>query len=298
MVRAILSHRLGAVSVAVLALVVLLAVFGPLLAPADPLRLDAYAVLHGPSGAHWLGTDNLGRDVLSRLLTGSTLSLVAACEAVAVAFVLGVVPGLLSVYLGRGFEWVTLRLMDSLVTLPFLVFAVAMSALLGNGLHQAMLAVGILLAPAFYRVSRAAALPVAGAPYVEAARLSGAPAGFVLRRHVWPKVLPAVAISTASLLGWSLVIVSSLTFLGIGITPPTPTWGGMLADDLQFLFQRPGAPLVPAVLIMLTVGACNGLADVLRDLTARSVPTALTIAEPPAEPTALTSPERPADAAT
>jgi peptide/nickel transport system permease protein len=242
-------------------------VFGPLLAPLDPLAQDASALLQGPSPAHWLGTDDLGRDTLSRLLAGSTLSLVAAVEAVAVGLVLGVVPGLLSVYLGRTFEWVTLRLMDSFVTLPFLVFAVAMSALLGNGLHQAMLAVGILLSPAFYRVSRAAAFPVASSPFVEAARLTGAPAGFVLRRHVWPKVVPAVAISTASLLGASLVIVSSLTFLGIGIQPPAPTWGGLLATDLQFLYNQPWAPFVPAVLIMLTVGACNGLADVLRDVT-------------------------------
>ncbi|MDT7706702.1 MAG: peptide/nickel transport system permease protein [Pseudonocardiales bacterium] len=267
MLRSVLAHRLGRASLAVLAVMVLLAVLGPLLAPYDPLAQDASALLQGPSVTHWLGTDDLGRDTLSRLLAGSTLSLVAALEAVAVGLVLGVVPGLLSVYLGRTFEWITLRLMDAFVTLPFLVFAVAMSALLGNGLHQAMLAVGILLSPAFYRVTRAAAFPVASAPFVEAARLTGAPAGFVLRRHVWPKVVPAVAISTASLLGASLVIVSSLTFLGIGIQPPAPTWGGVLATDLQFLSQQPWAPFVPAVLIMLTVGACNGLADVLRDVT-------------------------------
>lgn len=272
MLRSVLRHRLGLVSLAVLAVMVLLAVVGPLLAPYDPLAQDASALLARPSAAHWLGTDDLGRDTLSRLLAGSTLSLVAAVEAVAVGLVLGVVPGLASVYLGRTFEWITLRLMDSFVTLPFLVFAVAMSALLGNGLHQAMLAVGILLSPAFYRVTRAAAFPVASSAFVEAARLTGAPAGFVLRRHVWPKVVPAVATSTASLLGASLVIVSSLTFLGIGIQPPAPTWGGVLATDLQYLYDQPWAPLVPAVLIMLTVGACNGLADVLRDVSGRPAP--------------------------
>ncbi|GAA1855597.1 ABC transporter permease [Pseudonocardia ailaonensis] len=267
MLRSLLRHRLGAGCLAVLALVVLLAVFGPLLAPYDPLAQDGTALLQAPSAAHLLGTDNLGRDVLSRLLAGSTLSLLAALEAVAVGLVIGVVPGLLSVYLGRPFEWVTLRIMDAFVTLPFLVFAVAMTALLGNGLTQAMLAVGILISPAFYRVTRAAAFPVASAPYVEAARLSGAPALFVLRRHVWPKVAPAVAVSTASLLGASLVIVSSLTFLGIGIRPPAPTWGGMLATNLEYLFARPTGPLVPALLIIVTVGACNGLADALRDVT-------------------------------
>ncbi|QJY49169.1 ABC transporter permease [Pseudonocardia broussonetiae] len=268
MLRSVVRQRAGAVSLAVLAAVALLAVLGPALAPLDPLAQDARAVLQGPSPAHWLGTDNLGRDVASRLLAGSTLSLVAALEAVAAGLVLGVVPGLLSVLLGRTFEWVTLRVVDALVTLPFLVFAVAMTALLGNGLHQAMLAVGILIAPAFYRVTRAAAFPLVGAPFVEAAQLAGATPWFVLRRHVWPTVLPAVAVSTAGLLGSSLVIVSSLTFLGIGVQPPAPTWGGMLATDLLFLFQRPWGPLAPALLIVLAVGACHGLADALRDATA------------------------------
>ncbi|ODU04584.1 MAG: peptide ABC transporter permease [Pseudonocardia sp. SCN 72-86] len=265
MLRSVFASRTGTVSVVVLAFVALLAVVGPWLAPHDPLLQDPRAILAGPSAAHWLGTDNVGRDVLSRLLAGSTLSLVAALEAVAVGLVLGVVPALLSVHLGRAVEWLSLRLMEALVTLPFLVFAVAMTALLGNGLQQAMLAVGVLVAPGFYRVTRAAALPVATAQYVEAAVLAGASPWTVLRRHIWPKVVPAVAVSTASLLGASLVIVSSLTFLGIGITPPTPTWGGMLATDLQYLFQRPFGPFVPALLIVATVWACNGIADALRD---------------------------------
>lgn len=270
MLRSILRLRVGAICVWILAGVALLAIIGPLVAPYDPVAQDLKAILHGPSADHWLGTDNLGRDVLSRLLAGSTLSLVAAVEAVALGLVLGVVPGLLSVYLGRAFEWTTLRLMDSFITLPFLVFAIAMTALLGNGLHQAMLAVGILISPGFYRITRAAALTVANSQFVEAARLVGASSGFVLRRHVWPKVAPAIAVSTANMLGGGLVIVSSLTFLGIGIQPPEPTWGGMLATDLGYLYQRPYGPFIPAFLIMLTVGAFNGLADALRDVSGRS----------------------------
>ncbi|MBM7784738.1 ABC transporter permease [Tenggerimyces flavus] len=261
---------LGRVCLGVLAVVALLAILGPVIAPYDPIAQDLKAILQGPSAQHWLGTDNLGRDLLSRLLAGSTLSIVAAIEAVALGLVLGVVPGLLSVYLGRTFEWITLRLMDSFITLPFLVFAIAMTALLGNGLHQAMLAVGILVSPGFYRVTRAAALPVASSQYVEAARLVGASSAFLLRRHVWPKVAPAIAVATANMLGGGLVIVSSLTFLGIGIRPPEPTWGGMLATDLQYLFQRPYGPFIPAFLIMVTVGAFNGLADALRDVSGQS----------------------------
>lgn len=265
MFRSVLRRPLGAASVVVLVAIGLLGVFGPLLAPYDPLAQDTSSLLAGPSAQHLLGTDDLGRDVLSRILAGSPLSLLAAVEAVAVGLVLGVIPGLLSVLLGRGLEWFALRVMDSLMTLPFLVFAIAMSALLGNGLHQAMFAVGVLVAPGFFRVTRAAALAHYRAPYVEAARLFGASTWWIVRTHLWAKVAPTVAVSTAGMLGAGLVIVSSLTFLGIGVQPPEPTWGGILATDLRFLYQRPYGPLIPGVLIVLTVGAFNGLADALRD---------------------------------
>ena len=265
MFRIALRSRLGAISAAILLVVVLIAVFGPLLAPADPLAQNAASILSGPSPAHWLGTDEVGRDVLSRLLSGSPLSLLSAAEAVVIALVIGVIPGLLSVYLGRVFEWVSLRVVDALITLPFLVFAIAMTALLGNGLQQAMFAVGILVSPGFYRVTRAAALAAASSQYVEAARLVGASPLWVLRTHLWGKVAPAVAVATATAMGASLVIVSSLTFLGIGVQPPAPTWGGMLADDLGNLYQQPWGPVFPALLIMITVGAFNGFADALRD---------------------------------
>jgi len=267
MVRAVLRRPLGIVSASVILFVLALAVFGPALAPYDPFEGDVRSILAGPSAEHWLGTDALGRDVLSRLLAGSTLSLLSAAEAVGIGLLLGVIPGLLSVYLGRVFEWLSLRFMDSLITLPFLVFAIAMTALLGNGLHQAMFAVGILVAPGFYRVTRAAALAVACSQYVEAARLVGASPWWVVRTHLWGKVAPTVAVATANMLGAGLVIVSALTFLGIGVQPPEPTWGGMLATDLGYLFQRPYGPFIPAVLIMITVGAFNGLADALHDAT-------------------------------
>jgi peptide/nickel transport system permease protein len=261
------SRPLGRTSIIVLVGVALLGVLGPLLAPYGPLVQDTSATLQGPTAAHWLGTDNLGRDVLSRLLAGAPQSLLAAFEAVAIGFVLGVIPALFSVYLGRAFEWVSLRLMDALMTLPFMVFAVAMAALLGNGLHQAMFAVGILISPVYFRVTRAATLSFVSTQYVEAAELLGASPLWVLRKHVWHKVLPTVAVTTASLIGVGLIIVSSLTFLGIGVQPPEPTWGGMLASDLGYLYQRPWGPLIPGFLIVVTVGAFNGLADALRDAT-------------------------------
>lgn len=279
--RTVLHPTSAKFAVGILVVVVLLTAFGPLLAPQDPLSKDTAAMLQGPSPAHWLGTDDLGRDVLSRLFSGSTISVLSALMAVAVGLLLGVLPALLSVYLNRAFEWFSLRLMDALMTLPFLVFAIAMTALLGNGVPQAMIAVGILISPAFYRVARAAALSAAGSQYAEAAVLLGASTSWVLRRHVWRHVLPAVAVAAASLTGAALVIVASLTFLGIGVVPPEPTWGGLLATDLKYLYQRPLGPIAPAVLIVGTVWALNALADAVRDAQTRrpsaSASTAVTI---------------------
>ncbi|MEV7366009.1 ABC transporter permease [Streptomyces sp. NPDC091299] len=266
MMRRILSLTSGRIALGVLTVIALLALFGPLLALQDPLATSGHT-LANPSSAHLLGTDNLGRDVLSRLLDGSRVSVAGALEVASTALVVGAIPGILSVYLGRAFEWVTLRLADTLVALPFLLFAVAVIALLGNGLTQAMLVTGALVSPLFYRVSRAATLAVARSQYVEAALISGASIGWVVRRHVWAKVLPSIAVALAQTIGVGFIIVSSLTFLGIGIQPPKPTWGGLLASDLGYLSYQPWAPLVPALLIMVTVWAANLLADTLRDVS-------------------------------
>lgn len=266
MVRRVLALTSGRIAVTILAVIALLAVLGPWLAPQNPLATSDNT-LSAASGAHWLGTDYLGRDVFSRLLDGSRVSVLGSLEVALMALVVGAIPGILSVYLGRVFEWLTLRLADTLVALPFLLFAVAVIALLGNGITQAMLVTGALVSPLFYRVARAATLAVARSPYVEAALISGASIGWVVRRHVWAKVLPPIAVALAQTIGVGFVIVSSLTFLGIGVQPPAPTWGGLLASDLGYLSYQPWAPLAPALLIMVTVWASNVLADAIRDVS-------------------------------
>jgi peptide/nickel transport system permease protein len=266
MIRRVLSQPTGRLAVGILSVIVLLAIFGSVVAPENPLTTSA-SQLAPISASHWLGTDYLGRDTLSRLLAGSRASVVGAIEVAVIALFVGAIPGVLSVYLGRVFEWVTLRLVDTLISLPFLLVAVAVTALLGNGITQALLVVGVLLAPAFYRVSRAAALSVARSQYVEAAQISGASTAWVVRRHVWSKVLPPISITLANTVGVGFVVVSSLSFLGIGVQPPAPTWGGMLSSDLSYLSYQPWAPVAPAVLIIATVWACNLLADSIRDVS-------------------------------
>jgi peptide/nickel transport system permease protein len=266
MVRRVLALPSARIAVGILSVIVLLALFGSLIAPQNPLT-NSSAQLAGVSGQHWLGTDYLGRDVFSRLLAGSRASVLGSLEAAGIALFVGAIPGILSVYLGRAFEWVTLRLIDTLIALPFLLFAVAVTALLGNGLTQAMLVTGVLLGPSYYRVCRAATLAVARSPYVEAAQISGASLPWIVRRHVWTKVLPPIAVSLAHTVGIGFIIVSSLSFLGVGVQPPAPTWGGLLASDLSYLSYQPWAPVAPALLIMATVWACNLLADAIRDVS-------------------------------
>jgi peptide/nickel transport system permease protein len=256
----------GRIAVVLLMLVAFLAAFGALLAPDQPNETVGLQ-LQGPSGAHWLGTDYLGRDVLSRMLAGSALSVWGALVVAGIALAFGVIPGIASVYLGRVFEWLSLRVIDTLIALPFLVSAVAMTALLGNGVFQATFAVGFLLAPVFYRVARTAALSVAHSQYVEAAILSGASIGWIVRKHVLAKVLPPIAIALSATIGIGLVVIASLTFLSIGVEPPTATWGGILASDLEYIAIQPYAPIAPIALILVSVLGCNLFADAVRDVS-------------------------------
>jgi peptide/nickel transport system permease protein len=252
-------------------------VFGSTLAPQNPLTVNANALFQGPGAHHLLGTDYLGRDAASRLMAGTRLSVLTALEAVGIGLLLGTIPGIATVFLGRWFDFAANRVTDALMTLPYIFFAVAVTAALGNGLVQAMVPVGILLAPFFFRITRAATLEHARAQYVEAAELMGASKLHVVRAHVLRKVLPTIAVTTASMTAAALLAVSFLTFLGIGVQPPAPTWGGVLSSDLAYLAQAPWAPFIPGALIAITVGALNALADAFRD---RRTPGALAVPGP------------------
>jgi peptide/nickel transport system permease protein len=263
--KGILRMPSARVAIGILAAVAFLTAFGSLLAPQNPLAVHAGALFRGPGAQHLLGTDYLGRDVLSRLMAGTRLSVLTALEAVGIGLVLGTVPGIATVFLGRWFDFAANRVADALMTLPSIFFAVAVTAALGNGLAQAMIPVGILLAPGFFRVTRAATLEHARAQYVEAAELLGASKPRIIRVHVLRKVAPNIAVTTASMTAAALLAVSFLTFLGIGVQPPAPTWGGILSSDLGYLSLAPWAPFIPGLLIAVTVGALNALADAVRD---------------------------------
>ena len=284
------------IALVILAVILFLTVFGSVLAPQNPLTINSNALFQGPGRAHWLGTDYLGRDVLSRLMAGTRLSVLTALEAVGIGLVAGVPLGVATVFLGRVFDFIANRVADALLTLPSIFFVVAVTAALGNGLVQAMFPVGILLVPAFFRITRSATLEFAGAQYVEAAELLGGSKLHVIRVHVVRKVFPTIAVTTATVTGAALLSVSFLTFLGIGVQPPAPTWGGVLSSDLNYLNLAPWAPFIPGALIAITVGALNALADAYRDRTGPG-----TLLLPEADPVIKThstlSPTEAADAA-
>jgi peptide/nickel transport system permease protein len=253
------------IAIVILAAIAFLTIFGSALAPQNPLTINANALFQGPGRTHLLGTDYLGRDVLSRLMAGTRLSVLTALEAVGIGVVVGAPLGVATVFLGRTFDFAANRVADALMTLPSIFFAVAVTAALGNGLVQAMFPVGILLIPLLFRITRAATLEFARAQYVEAAELLGGSKLHVIRVHVARKVFPTIAVATGTAAGYALLSVSFLTFLGIGVQPPAPTWGGILSSDLNYLNLAPWAPFIPGALIAITVGALNALADAYRD---------------------------------
>jgi peptide/nickel transport system permease protein len=238
-----------------------LALLGSLAAPQDPFAQHAAQAFAHSSWAHPLGTDFLGRDTLSRLIAGARPSLLSALAAVAIGLAGGALPGMASVLLGRRAEYLVMRVVDAAMTIPPTIFAIAIIAGFGNGLTPAVVAIGILLVPRFFRVMRADTLKLASAQYVEAAVLFGASKPYVLRRHVWRKAIPTLAVTSSSALGASVLGISSLAFLGLGEQPPAPSWGAMLASDLQYLYQAPWAAIWPGLAITVTVWSLNALSD-------------------------------------
>lgn len=247
----------------VLAVFVLVA-FGGLIAPQDPLA-QGMPILAHPSGHHLLGTDYLGRDTLSRLVAGARPTVLSALAIVALGLVGGVLPGVASAFLGRAGEFLLVRVSDAALTLPYVVFAIALAGLFTNGALAAVVAVGVLFAPRFFRIVRAETLVYARAQYVEAAELMGASPAWIVRTHILRKVAPTIAVTCATSVATAILAISGLSFLGLGVQPPTPTWGGMLSADVQYLSLDGLGAIWPGITIVIVVLALNTLADELRD---------------------------------
>jgi ABC-type dipeptide/oligopeptide/nickel transport system permease subunit len=265
-------QRPALLSLLLLLLLTGIAVLAPLLAPADPDDQNLRNVLAGPGAdGHLLGTDQFGRDMLSRMLVASRISLLAAVEAVGVAVVLGVPLGLVGAYLGGRFDRWVVRLADAFMSFPPLILAVAIVAARGPGLTNAMFAVGLVTAPRLLRLVRSTVLSVREETYIEAARSIGTPAGRIIRRHVLPNVLSPLLVQLSLVAAFAMLAEATLSFLGLGVVPPQASWGSMLQEGARFVSLAPHLVIFPGIAIALTVLAFNVLGDGLRDSLGREI---------------------------
>ena len=264
--RLVRAHPLGATGSAVVLLLVAMAVLAPALSPYDPVAQDAERVLRSPGADHWLGADNLGRDIWSRIAFGARVSLGVGFVSVLLGSAVGALAGVAGGYYGRYTDAVLQQTADALLAFPTLVLALGIMAVLGTSTVNVILAIALVQAPRAARVVRSQALAVSGAEFVAAARIVGASSPRVILRHVLPHcVAPFLVISTSAL-GAAIVLEASLSFLGLGVPAPAPSWGGMLAGPGRDYFnEAPWMALWPGLAISLAVYGFNLLGDALRD---------------------------------
>ncbi len=262
----LLRHKGGGFGLACVALFLLLAVFGRFVVPFDPNASEFTSLLAGPSTRHWFGTDELGRDTLSRVVAGSGIALAVAMLSVAIAMVLGVLIGVVAGYFGGLVDTVLNRSQDVLFAFPTLLLAIIIVAVLGPGLVNAVLAIAIVYTPRFARIARASAMGIKTSEYLDAARLAGVSTPVILVRHLLPNVLPPVIVLAALSMSTAQLAYASLSFLGLGISPPQADWGGMLSKARDFITVAPWLVVFPTLALVLLMLAFNVLGDAIRDV--------------------------------
>lgn len=257
------------VATIILVLIVLVAIFAPELAPHDPARSSLRNILKPPSATYLLGSDDLGRDVLSRLIYASRLSLIASVQAVVIALVIGLPLGLISGYIGGWVDTVIMRCNDALMSFPALILAVVIVGLLGPSLTNAMTAIGLVYAPRIMRVVRGSTLSVREEVYMTAARATGCSVPRIITRHVLPNVMGPLVVQATVLMGQALLAEAGLSFLGLGVQPPEASWGAILGTAFPYLGQAPVPTIAAGTIISVTVLCFNLVGDGIRDSVGR-----------------------------
>lgn len=265
LVRRFLRNKAAVAGLVVVGLFVIIAIFAPLLAPYDPIKTDWSAIRKAPSVAYWFGTDELGRDVLSRVIYGARASLMAGVVSVVIAFVVGVPIGILSGYIGGVFDTVAMRIIDAFLAIPFLIMAIALAAFLGPSLTNAMIAIGISTAPIFARLARGQTLIIKVEEYIEAAYSLGVRPMTILTRYIFVNAFPPLLVQSTLAIATAIIAEAALAFLGLGQQPPDASWGSMLNAARSSLTQAPWMSIYPGIAIFLTVLGFNLLGDGLHD---------------------------------
>jgi peptide/nickel transport system permease protein len=246
--------------------VLMAAIFADWLSPYSPYELDVTVMLQGPSAAHWLGTDELGRDVLSRTIHAARISVEVALVAVGVGLLGGTVIGIIAAYFGGLIDMVLMRFMELLFSFPAILLAVILMASLGTSILNAMIAIGIIFIPGFSRLARASTQNVLRQQYIEAAQAIGMSDGRMLVREILPNVITPLLVEAAVALAYAVLLESALSFLGLGAQPPEPSWGNMLNTGRGFMAQAPWLGIVPGMAMFLCLLGFNLLGDGLRDV--------------------------------
>jgi peptide/nickel transport system permease protein len=263
--RRLAKRRAAMAALAVILLIVLIAVLAPYIAPFDPAKQSWSAVRKAPSALNWLGTDEVGRDILSRIIYGARASLMAGLISVGIAIAIGVPVGLIAGYAGGFVDGLISRFTDAMLACPFLILAIALAAFLGPSLGNAMIAIGVTATPIFVRLTRGQVLSVKAEDYVEAARAVGNPPWRIAFRHILPNVLPQLLVQATLTIATAIIAEASLSFLGLGQQPPAPSWGSMLNAAQRFLNTAPWMAFFPGLAIFVTVLSFNLFGDGLRD---------------------------------
>jgi len=259
--RTLARDRSALVGGVVVLVVVVGAVFAPLLAPYNPITQYPAHTLAGSSGAHLLGTDDLGRDIFSQLLYGARSSLIVGLASVAFALAFGTILGTLAGFYGRQLDSFVMRGVDVLLAFPVIILAILIVVVLGQGLWTLIFAIGVSQVPLFTRLARSLTLSVRSQPFVESAISIGSSNWRILRLHILPNIAPLLFVQTVTTIGLAILNASALNYLGVGIPPPSPDWGRMVSDLGRLIFTRPELPLYPGAAIAITVIAMNLLGD-------------------------------------
>ncbi len=263
--RRLKRRRAAVIALGVVVMFVLLAVFAPWIAPQDPIATSWSEIRKAPSAAHWFGTDEIGRDVLSRIVWGTRASLLAGVVSVSISLMLGVPIGLAAGFIGGFVDGLISRITDAFLACPFLILAIALAAFLGPSLSNAMIAIGVSATPVFVRLTRAQVLNVKVEDYIEAARAVGNPPWRVAWRHVMPNVLAPLIVQATLAIAAAVIAEASLSFLGLGQQPPAPSWGSMLNTAKDYVDNAPWMAIWPGLSIFLLVLSFNLVGDGLRD---------------------------------
>jgi peptide/nickel transport system permease protein len=263
--RRLVKRRAAMIGLSVVVFFILLAAAAPLVAPYDPLATSWAMVRKAPSAAHLFGTDEIGRDVLARIIWGSRASLLAGLVSVMLALAVGVPIGLVSGYVGGVLDGTVMRIIDAMLAIPFLILAIALAAFLGPSLTNAMIAIGITQMPIFARLTRGQVLSVKHEDYVEAARAVGNPQYRIVLRHIFPNIVPPLLVQATLATAAAIIAEASLSFLGLGQQPPNPSWGSMLNVAKNFMAQAPWMAIWPGLAIFSLVLSLNLFGDGLRD---------------------------------